>query len=439
MPQYRIQNGPNRPGSAWHVAKNAFNTVAPYVTAGNYKRVRDLYDAVMESAPKRPKNNHQSSKPKPLLKTVSVRRRIGSGRAAGKVLKTPKRFKRPKKSSPAQGYVHNHESAGQVQCAGIGYIGHITFPVIYTRQVIFGALIKRLLESAGMKNFTSTIDLITSLGGAVGDTVTLSYSLTPTTARTTYTFTIGAADTLAALAYYFSDSARAYLSETGLNDQVRFYEIRYVPVNSYTTLRPTVIDLELCRVSLSSKSNLKVQNRTVFTAGEDEMDVNNQPIYGKGYFGTGSGAEMVGDVGSTNFYAHGLTGVIGGDDLTVPLLESVPAPELFKGVKKTGKWYCNPGDIKTSQLKSRSSMLFTDAVLKLVPQGAGANSNIRKKMGHFRFFVFDKMIFTAMAGDPAYNMVLAFENQWQVAAQVSVRQAKLTNIADFGTSRGLSF
>lgn len=363
-------------------------------------------------------------------KEVAARRvRHGPGSAKG-FISTKKKVRRPRPSNPYQGFTHTHEIGGTGSSADIGFVGHATFPGYWTKYCAWGAVFKKLLEQAGCK-FTTLTDTWADLGLVAGDVFELDYQLTPTSTPTNYLYTVVVTQGLANLLYTWNLNTNAFNDAATYPDQIRFTSVRFKPVASYQELRPAYIDLDLALVNCASKSALKIQNRTVVNAADDEVDVNNQPIYGRGYSGKGQGAEWINTDGSS-FVSNTLYGIMYGDSGTYTKLKVLPKPQEFKGVSRTGKMTCDPGDIKTSKLNDSFTMNFNK--LMSVCDKVGAAAYHKKPFGSFRFWVYEKVIDTGAAVD----IILAFESTWDVACQLVTRQ-RLTPLNESGENKNLSY
>lgn len=175
------------------------------------------------------------------------------------------------------------------------------------------------------------------------------------------------------------------------------------------------VDLTKARIQLYNKSALKIQNRTINSAGNDESeDVDNVPLYGKSYEGYGNYAYFKHGrdtfkslnmsnlqvnspvdpifgagyhkypVGTYKFY--GSTGTPGGLDALV----EPPVQSQFSHVAKIGKAHLDPAEIKSSVLEHSTSSNLNVMIKKIV-QVNNANA-LDVPIGKYRFFIMEKMI-----------------------------------------------
>jgi len=343
----------------------------------------------------------------------------GPGKTAG-FLYTRKRVTK-KARQKAAGFNFTGEYGGIGTSANVGVIGHVSMPIAPLMIAVWGAVIKKLLEKAGLQMDNMTDTLVYAGGLNVNDTIVVGYQVNEASSEVSTVVPIAAATSLGDLAAYCGNGARGWISNTSVADQTRFL---YVQLNLSTaagvprTVAPCVIRLDEMMCMINSKSALKLQNRTVVGAGDDEADVNSQPIYGKSYAGLGQGSNWR-DVFPATFQGSQATGIISGDDGTWSSLKEPPELGNMKNVKRSGKIKLDSGEIKTSVLVSKRHIKFNDLFALLYPIGVGITAFVRKPIGEYRFFAYEKMLDTGAV----YNIVLAFEHNLDI--EVSVRTNNL--------------
>jgi len=111
------------------------------------------------------------------------------------------------------------------------------------------------------------------------------------------------------------------------------------------------VALQGARVSFYSKGSLKMQNQTVVTAGDDEQDVNNVPIYGKTY-------QYKGNVMQTKSYTTIIKldydqSVVAQGASSNMTLQEPPQPSTLIDCYRSGKIAINPGRIKSSVITKK--------------------------------------------------------------------------------------
>lgn len=356
---------------------------------------------------------HLSKKSKTQRRKKYVRKNITYSRSAGK-LKTKTRVRRSKNlqyQMLQKGTQMNFERAGQVIGKECVYIGHSSFPIQSVRRQVWRAIIKRLMVNLG-STFT---DFNQPLASTSGDNIVVTY-ITDPSSNAELNFSIAANGSTydsAALAFdtHFAGIVGA--------QQIILRSLSYSPVatsiNSYHRL-----DLMNSVMEIETKSALKVQNRSVTQADdEDANDVDNCPLYGKGYFGKGNGTDYLGPYQDTTpvpFYGDQRFGqivkVLPDFNPLNPLvslqgLQEPPDPTAFNLSKKYSKIKLDPGQIKTSVLRDRLTWKLNNLFMYLYINNGSAGTRPKTgKIGKFRFFGLEKMI-DAVASSP--RITVAFE------------------------------
>lgn len=148
------------------------------------------------------------------------------------------------------------------------------------------------------------------------------------------------------------------------------------------------LDLKRATFEFYQKSTLKIQNRTVNTADNNEADdVDNVPLFGKSYEGRGN--YFI--VRSQYFFP---LNTIRPNVLAIGQLSTDAMPEPFKlsDVKRarvSGKAHLDPGQIKTSVLTNRF-VTNINTFLKRIARSTDADNLC--VYGKFRAFCLEKMI-----------------------------------------------
>jgi len=148
---------------------------------------------------------------------------------------------------------------------------------------------------------------------------------------------------------------------------------------------------------LHSESELTVQNRTPPAIDAKNTDViDNQPVKAVMYYGNGNGTQMKDVQGSlVSEYVPGpLSGVIdviptGGG---VNGQQEPPEPHFFSSCRRTGAFYLDPGQTKSSVLKDRRYMTIS-TFFNMVFGLERANSvKSLIKLGKHKMFCFEKIV-----------------------------------------------
>lgn len=316
--------------------------------------------------------------------------------------------------------------------APAGYLGHATTALAEMAILMWMAIMKALFLKSGktVPSPTEGID-----GILAEDVWNVSYTLY--NGEKTEVEVISAAlagNTLLAIAGYMADDARPW---NGVNyqaaTQVHFRDIEYKPAINIATTPTTILTrsaattLTLWNSSVEYfiKSELKMQNRTIAEAGDDEVTrVDRVPIYAKIYEGKGNGPlGYLRDDGSStknmNWIGDSSNGVI--KNSSDAFTREPPSKKELKA--KNGKRVTfDPGDIQTSILTTRFKVpmsKFFNKIGPVVSKPDGTNVTIypRSSFGEYRLFGFDKMIETLGKNDADRQPItIAYEvNRYTVA------------------------
>jgi hypothetical protein len=435
---YAVARAANR--TMARVAGRAVSRFVPYVGAAMsaYDIGRSAYKAVTRGTQKS-KSTGKSFK----------RRRLGNTLTTS----SSGRFKRGRRSKASPTAVYNKYGVtetleqGGVMNSGVQtatanntiVIGHATLPTDRIVLMLMRALVKKLFVAVGIHevpDFNARIP-----GMVVGDFVYLQYYNNENTATISTVFYTGlgtAADTYEAVAVKLFDDLSAFATSV---QQLQFINVQFIPGATQNRLKYFVMPLETAFVHLYGKSDLKMQNRTVNDAGDDADDVDNVPLQGRSYSGTGNGT---GAINRNNLYSGAARDFIAGETYgtiakvpTERWYQEPPGPEVFQSVKTSAKVKLDPGSLKTSCLITKTSISlnkFVKAVL--VNTFAPTDGHHRHYLGQYRFFMFEKMI-TSLAGAEARNMLIAYETNLELGCYVTnkreITTAPLNKLHNFAT------
>jgi len=289
----------------------------------------------------------------------------------------------------------------------VRYIGHSTFVFTQLWERLAAAMVKRLALKAGLM-IQKLSDIIPY--GIAGDVWTIRYRTSWESAAplTDHNYT-------ATGAYDYQDIIDSWTTffMNFWNTQYNIDSIFFQPTTTAATVGRSWVQINLKNASIhvDCKATLKIQNRTINAEGDDNRDdVDNVPIYGKGYFGYGSGTQYnSGTVGTLPFVADGQSGIISKDALTDIALYEPPMAHLFHHCKSTGKVRLDPGYIKTSVLTWKRTVSLLSFMRRAASPPA-TNLHQFNTLGNFRFFGLEKMIdATPEGGTP---IIVAFEHNY---------------------------
>lgn len=316
-------------------------------------------------------------------------------------------------------------------------VGHCNFPSETAHLIFWRAIVKKLAIRAGMPvyNFQQILNM------QPNDLIVVQYRTEAKLNESNSTYTAnGSTDSLEAVAQLFAASFQAI--DDG--DDMEFREIRYIPsaAASYSHYSGCKVDLQNASFVLFSKSTLKIQNRTVNAVGGDEESVDNVPLYGKAYFGKGSGVSPItNDVNYTTaapgFWCDSTSGVLAKVP-TEKWYQEVPQAGQFRGVNRTGKVHLDPGHIQTSVLDGKVTISLNKIYKLLFHTEDVGNTHIKTYLGRFRFVMLEKML-NSVAGSAANSIKLAYECNLRIGGYIITRRstetAQLNNVANLANEQ----
>lgn len=350
-------------------------------------------------------------------------KRVWSGRSSGFV-RSPKRARYYRKKgkgkrkmrkvlkSTNKGVSYQTEYASRAFGDKCIYLGHTTAHANEMFTMFMMACIKKVLAQAGVniyswdqafRNGAPLSDYVST-----GDVFQFVYKTTVNAVPFTVTgtsLTVGAGQvTFIDLATSLFVIVNAAMVAGTIQDGAVLQEFQYKPVGA----KVFKINLLDSKIDLFVKSALKMQNRSLNAAGDNEADdVNNVPIYGKSYQGFGNGA--------VQRTSDAIT-LLAGTNNTVPIAadgspfsnfsEPVNASELTH-VLYTGKAKLEPGQIRTSVLKYKSVITVQTFWQQINQYYSGANTNSRFNLGKFRIMSFERMI--ARTGETTAGVDITYE------------------------------
>lgn len=355
-----------------------------------------------------------------------------TGKLAGRIKKHKRRL--PKKDMyEKKGIAINTEYANTVDSAGnqTVIIGHSTTVAEQMLRVAVGVLVKRLFQKMNIEVATLN-DVVNVVDFSIGDKFTFvgnRQGVDPPGGEgaTVYSYVLLAGDignTVMNLIDKLCGSLKTYInvqSNQWANAALRFSEFRFEPVTDGTKHDRCSLKILNSTMHFYCKSDLKMQNRSVSVETDNQADnVNNVPVYGKSYEGTGTGfsiqrAKSVNQL-SESYFVHRTRGIMEINGTSSNGMLEPLTRKNFRGVSKSATVSYNPGEIKTSTLISSFVMYFDTLVFACVAafNNLGlplAATNPWIKKGKFRFQILDKVI--GLTG--ATGVKVAYEHNHYVA------------------------
>jgi len=433
--------------AALRYASRNSNVGDPVTFAGRSKLVKRFRGPSRQIAPR-------------VVKVVDMPRKSGYRRTnasrgtsegmSGGFVKTKRRRYSKTSQRRTNGVNYTAEFGGTYADTNMVVVGHSTTPGEKLMRMVWLSVLKKLLLGAGFVNEVedfASVNLFNDDGTGSAepnsvDLLTVYYQTRIGQSVTDDSRELGLVGaSVIDVADWLMDTARPWntVGETN-GDNFHFYEISFKPhgiVPGFTSApqhpkRYYSLMLENLVIMCDVKSSFKMQNRTVNTEGEDATAVDNVPLYGKSYEGSGTGAwwkDQQLHQGS-GFVANHLNGVF---MTTRPanMLEP-PKSEEFRGVTKVGKIHLQPGQIKTSVLNYKASHTIKQWVKLLEPLRFLAYP--LSKTGKYRFFCIEKI----MDPEGTSSIVCGYEHNLAITTSVKSYRPKPTTVQIFESTRNIT-
>jgi len=201
------------------------------------------------------------------------------------------------------------------------------------------------------------------------------------------------------------------------NPNIVFKEIQITP-NEFNNL-PAIISFQTCKLTITSKSSLKIQNRSLSSNDPEDADadnrndVSNVPIHGKSYdfIMSGTVAKKPRSLGIAAFVPGSIDGLLrfpGSQDTTGEFKEPPPG-SVFQGCKNQGKVHIQPGSIKTSVLNYTKTFTWASWIRTIHGELTGVTFYCM--YGKYRMFGLEKVI-SLQAGEAP--LVVAYEHDYKL-------------------------
>jgi len=286
------------------------------------------------------------------------------------------------------GVTYSTETQGLVSASQCAYIGHSTTNYQQWAKYFCFALLKEICSKQGIdiNSFGES-----PAGFAVGDVFTLAYQATPVAAFTTRSHTVVAGDVVS----YDSLATAIWLNVFfPIIDNITLFTNRAIMRDfAWSPLNDRLVKLSLIdgKIFITAKASLKMQNRSVTVVADNEADdVNNAPLNGKVYEGTGS-----------SMYPKDISAFPPPDRIQAVVSFSSPEDSMnepppsyfFVGCKKSAKVRINPGSIKTSVLNYKGNIPINTFWRMMSATYATATDDFHSvPFGKFRYFGLERVI-----------------------------------------------
>lgn len=316
------------------------------------------------------------------------------------------------------------EAAKVITATDCSWIGHSTFPRGEYIYVIGQLLFQYICRKQGGEPQTAYQFMRCF---ADGDGIDVEGKTTPSSgiSGATYVVPVGGAN-MDLFASWFCDNSRPWTNNR---------EFQFTRCRCTTTATETHVDfnLDAFYVNIYAKGTLKLQNRSKNGDNSETDVVDNVPLYGKSYFGKGTGIHMKVPYNPNTQFAivcesDNEFGTIIGSDFENQVKEP-PQPSDFLNISYSGKAHLDPSQIKTSTItstiKNRINVLWPFLTPPVSPINTGtANGGPatarQRSLGVFRVFALEKMIDTGSA----QPITVAFEHNLEISASAYYRASR---------------
>lgn len=350
-------------------------------------------------------------------------RRYAAGRWTGYIKRKKLRNKRKIRKTLNNSYQVSVEKSFTQTPTVSGIVGHATGSRQYYKRAVFGAMLRKLFVKAGISCtvpnaalFPMKVDTSITCTFIYGASTTDGFNVTIGAVPITFT------QVLDAFVNAFNSKFDTLINVAGTrfvtgNIRFRILSIEGTAVNG--GVNTVSLDISEAKISLWCTSRLKIQNRSINTPGDDDADdVDNVPINCVAYSGYGTGTDSKYDWMGTSLNCT-QDCILNIADPTN--LGDAPIPQTFKGVKKSGFFRVQPGNIQTNVIKFKK--VFTlDTLMRIlgIPRG---DAQMHIPFGKFTFIHLEKTLEANNAAPVA--MSIACENQLYIDAKMFMNSSDI--------------
>lgn len=228
------------------------------------------------------------------------------------------------------------------------------------------------------------------------------------------------------------------------NDQREWVQINMYGIVGTTAILMSSLEMEGLMLHFKTKSSFKMQNRSASSANTDEDAVDNVPLYGRSYGGTGNGAMYRGTNTSAYQGKYPFTATENAwniapappDVAVTPvarLWREPPSPKEFVGVTESGKVHLDPGHVKTHVMLHEGGISF-DRFYKMLYSGDTAPAGGYGKFffGKYTFFCLEKMI-QAVTTTATNQIIVGYEVDTKQGCFVKEKKSNITRMLVYQT------
>lgn len=276
------------------------------------------------------------------------------------------------------------------------YIGHCSLVPSRILRVISRAFVKMLLNKMGFyfNDWEDTPPFIPILAEAA--TVNIAFKRTPIDSLQIVTMSINQT-----IVGTYSDFGIHVMNNMGsimeqIDQNGMFVYIEYVPsATFYQRTKWVRLPLANASFSLNVLSQLKIQNRTIAVAGDNDADdVDNMPVYGRSYFGYGNGSWKLNNQGTDTVPCYPSDdGIIRIQSANDEDMRSLVSKTHFGHCSSTSNFTMGSGEIKLDKLILKKSGPFSALVRLMQIDLSPITADFQvMKGGNWRLFGMDRML-----------------------------------------------
>jgi len=342
-------------------------------------------------------------------------------------------FKRTKKISRrtksfkigSTGGYYSYEKGGVSSAKQCLFIGHSTLSTENIQRIIAMSIVKSMATKGGMC-IRSWDDIIPDNAGTHwkydltyrADQNSLS---TPTTVASAF---FGVTATW----WDMVEDLQVLLDSAALQG----VQTTLIKAELYNSDLIACVMLQESLVGVDLKSSLKIQNRSTSADGELSGDVDNVPLYGKTYEGSGNGTVLKGvhDYTALPFIADKDNYIASNGDFNADTQEP-PNPYSFRGVRKSGKVHLEPGHLKTSVLTQKFNVKLATLVKAQCSDNDRLTEWLNIRLGKYRMFALEKMIETEDIMASMRSIEIGYEIAVRIGAKLMERRNLFTAQKNF--------
>lgn len=327
----------------------------------------------------------------------------------------------------------------QSDTANAQWIGHSTL----NRVTLTKDIAKAICKFIAIQLRISLSDMNMYINASNRYLIQLGYKQNITSSVTYLSFTTTLSQTWATLANNIAVSLETNVLDATLNGSDVTFTTLFV--STLNQIAPDVaydrkaFDLSHATISVLVKSSLKLQNQSYIgnTVNEEQSDlVDNVPLYGKYYEGSGNFIELNKGIAATSetnpvVISPLITGTIDGMYMSYSVgpdtaWNEPPKLSQVGYANKIGKAHIDPGQIKTSSLLY-SKVFKMSKLMQLLARGEQSPTQDIFWRGNYRVFCLEKML-QATATSATNKIIVGIEVDNKIGVTFKAKPLQMTTM-----------